>query len=380
VRVYLLSPYHTGSHRQWAEGYRSASRHDVVLVTHEGRFWTWRLTGGFVTMAQELRDALARHGPPDALLATSMLDLAGLLGLTRREVGGTPVALYLHENQVTYPQSGRTRTEAFHGLINWAAVLAADSVAFNSEFHRESFFSAVPGLLRSFPDRSHEELVGAALASSRVLPVGIDLQRLDPPAERGGPLRLLWNHRWDDDKDPGSFLAALEEVLADGHDVRVVLAGERFAGQADRYAAAVDRLGDAVLSAGHLPEARYCEALRRADVVVSTARQEFFGVSIVEAVYAGAMPLLPDRLVYRERVPAELAERCLYRGLRALVAGLRWAARHPDEARAIGAGLRPLMRRYDWSVLAPVYDDWLEGLVISGRDPDRGGGGALPAT
>jgi glycosyltransferase involved in cell wall biosynthesis len=380
VRVFLLSPYHTGSHRQWAEGFRSASRHEVVLVTHEGRFWTWRLTGGFVTMAEEVRAAAARCGRPDVLLATGMLDLAGLLGLLRGAFCDVPAALYMHENQVTYPKTGRTKSEASPGLANWTSVRAADSVAFNSAFHMESFFDALPGLLRSFPDRRHDPLIPPVLSKSFVLPVGVDLRRLDPPARRRGSLVVLWNHRWDEDKDPAGFLSAMEEVVSSGCEVRIVLAGERFVGQSDRHADAIRSLGDAVTEAAFLPGARYRQALRRADVVVSTARQEFFGVSVVEAMYAGAMPLLPHRLVYPERVPTEDAEYCLYRGRRALVDRLRWAAHHPAEARAVGARLSPSVACFDWSVVAPAYDDWLEGLAASGRAPESGGGGAPPAT
>jgi len=85
MRVFLLEPYFTGSHRQWAEGYRAHSAHEVHLITHEGQFWKWRLQGGFVTLVEGLREAVVRHGPPDAVVATSMLDLAGLGGLARRE-------------------------------------------------------------------------------------------------------------------------------------------------------------------------------------------------------------------------------------------------------------------------------------------------------
>ena len=39
MRVYLLEPYFSGSHRQWAEGLQAHSAHEVHLVTHEGQFW-----------------------------------------------------------------------------------------------------------------------------------------------------------------------------------------------------------------------------------------------------------------------------------------------------------------------------------------------------
>ena len=33
MRVWLISPYHTGSHQAWAEGYARHSRHQVTLLT-----------------------------------------------------------------------------------------------------------------------------------------------------------------------------------------------------------------------------------------------------------------------------------------------------------------------------------------------------------
>ena len=100
LKIALLSPYHTGSHRAWAEGYRRHSRHDVRLFSLPGRFWKWRMHGGAVTLASAYRES---GFAADLLLATDMLDLTTFLALTRDLTAGLPVALYLHENQLTYP-------------------------------------------------------------------------------------------------------------------------------------------------------------------------------------------------------------------------------------------------------------------------------------
>ncbi|NIR42125.1 MAG: DUF3524 domain-containing protein, partial [Actinobacteria bacterium] len=96
MRIYVLEPYLTGSHRAWAEGYAARSAHEVHVVSLPGQFWKWRQTGGFVTLAGRFRSEVERSGPPDAIVATSLLDLSGFLGLTRDLTAGVPVGLYLH--------------------------------------------------------------------------------------------------------------------------------------------------------------------------------------------------------------------------------------------------------------------------------------------
>ena len=130
-----------------------------------------------------------------------------------------------------------------------------------------------------------------------MVPVGVDLRRIGPLRQRSGPVTFLWNHRWDPDKALEEALEASVILAGRGLDFRVVLAGEPFVDQPEEYREAIDALGDRVVHRGYLDEAGYIEALHAADVVVSTAHQEFFGVSVVEAMYAGALPVLPDRLV-----------------------------------------------------------------------------------
>ena len=215
--IFLASSYHSGSHRSWAEGYAAASRHEVHLITMPGSFWQWRLTGGFVTLAERIVELAAERGRPDVLLTTSMVDVAGLRGMLAPQIGSVPTALFMHENQVTYPALGRNRTERNYGLINWTSLLAADSIAFNSEFHRDALRAALPPFLREFPDQSHSDHLVRVFDNCSVLPVGCDLGPI-PPGPKADPPLVLWNHRWDRDKDPGSFLRLMHlEVLHVDH-------------------------------------------------------------------------------------------------------------------------------------------------------------------
>ena len=44
--------------------------------------------------------------------------------------------------------------------------------------------------------------------------------------------------------------------------------------------------------------------LAAADIVLSTALHEFQGLAVLEAIAAGCLPAVPDRLVYPELIPA----------------------------------------------------------------------------
>ena len=98
MKILLISPYHSGSHQQWAEGFAQHSKHDVQLMTLPGTFWKWRMQGGAVTMARQFQ-AMFADSPPDLLIVDDMLDLTTFLALTRKQTQGIPIALYMHEKR-----------------------------------------------------------------------------------------------------------------------------------------------------------------------------------------------------------------------------------------------------------------------------------------
>jgi glycosyltransferase involved in cell wall biosynthesis len=363
MRILLLEPYCGGSHRAWAEGYVANSRHDVTLLSLPARFWKWRMQGGAVTLAERARDL---PHCPDLILASDMLNLPAFLALTRDALADVPIALYCHENQLTYPFPPEEKRDLTYGMINWLSMLVADRVFFNSRFHLDDWFQAIPNMLKHFPDCSHIHRVDDVRARASVLPVGCDLSRLDPvpgPGRPGQPPLILWNQRWEYDKDPDTFFRALYVLQSEGVDFRVAIAGQSYGQSAPEFEAARARLGDRVVHFGYAAPEDYARLLRQADIVVSTAIHEFFGVAIVEAIYGGCFPILPRRLSYPELIPDPHHKVCLYDTFEDLLARLRWALGHPSAVRGMADGLRPSLARFDWGHMAPRYDGQFLQLV-----------------
>lgn len=364
LTVWLLNPYAAGSHRAWAEGYAASSGHRVRILSMAGYFWKWRMHGGAMELAEQARVRLAEGERPDALLATSMTNLPAFLALLRRELGDIPALYYMHENQLTYPVPPGSKRDLTYGMMQHLSTLTADRVRFNSAYHMASWFDELPRLLKHFPDYTHLETVAAAKGKSAVLPVGCDLRRLDEyrdRARREQPPLIVWNQRWEYDKDPETMLRALYSLADEGIPFRVALAGESFRMQPVEFEQARARLGARLVHYGYAEsEADYARLLWSADVVLSTAIHEFFGVSIVEAIYCGARPVLPHRLSYPELLPPRWHDACLYRDFEGLLSRLRSALRAGRE----GTGeLSDHLAQYDWARLAPVYDAELLSLI-----------------
>ena len=125
-------------------------------------------------------------------------------------------------------------------------------------------------------------------------------------------------------------------------------------------------LGDRVVQVGYLPRLAYTELLGQADVVVSAARHEFFGIAVVEAIAAGAVPVLPRRLSYPELIAEQYETVVLYPDgglpvrLREVLKNLGWWRSQVE-------GLAEAMRRFDWSVLIDDYDTRLEHLAAQAQ-------------
>jgi len=318
--------------------------------------------GGAVSLAKQYQSMAEQ---PDLLVASDMLDLATFLGLIGPH-DRPPVAVYFHENQLVYPWSetdpdARTERANQYAFINFTSALAADTLAFNSHYHQRSFLAALPPFLRQFPDHREEDLVTSLIEKSRVLPLGLDLSfmpRTEKPSTQKLPL-IVWNHRWEYDKQPEVFFDWMFQLKREGIDFKLVLLGEAFGRQPPIFERAKTELADQILFAGFTPDQQtYFDWLSLADILPVTSIQDFFGGSVVEALYAGCLPVLPRRLAYPEHLPDHLHDKYLYHTPNEGYQLLKRQVQDTNAYRKDLPVIQEWVKRYDWRRMAPIYDDW----------------------
>jgi glycosyltransferase involved in cell wall biosynthesis len=295
--VWLLSAYRSDSHAAWCDWLQAniTDCHWQVLEL-PGRHFAWRIRGNPLSWLDCLPAA-----PPKLLLATSMVDLATLKGLHPR-LAHVPTLVYFHENQFAYPRSHHQVTSLEARMVQIYAALAADRILFNSRFNQDSFLTGVDQLMAVLPDHVPDRL-GARLATrSAILPVPVKPIR---PAHQREPGLIVWNHRWEYDKAPERFTDAMLALAEQGKDFRLALLGKRPQRTPEPLQRLRRELPDRIVADGRLPREQYCELLGRADIAISTAIHEFQGISMIEATSAGALPLVPDALCYREQYPQQ---------------------------------------------------------------------------
>ena len=299
MRILALEPYYGGSHRQFLDSWASRSRHDFTICGLPAHKWKWRMRHASATLADRAAELTASGEKWDAIFCSDMLNLPEFLGLAPRSVRTLPTIAYFHENQFTYPDNRKDPRDVHFALSNMVTALAGETW-FNSQYHRDSFLEALGTLLASMPGHELADAPEKIRADSRIMHPGVDeFPRRGPRPE--GPMRILWAARWEHDKAPETFFEAIGCLQGAGVDFRLSVIGQQFKQVPPVFSQARREFSDKIDRWGY-QESRddYRAALMEADVFVSTARHEFFGISAVEAAAAGAMPILPKRLAYPE--------------------------------------------------------------------------------
>jgi glycosyltransferase involved in cell wall biosynthesis len=297
--IWLLSAYCADSHAYWADWlvqtFNDIHWHKLELP---GRHFRWRIRGNPLSWLHRLPDE-----QPDLILATSMVDLSTLKGLHPR-LAEVPCLYYFHENQFAYPVSTNQFDSIEPEMVQLYGSLAADRLLFNSGYNRDSFLQGVEKLLQRLPDEVPDDVVALLSKKSEVLPLlvkPIVPQSDESVAVEKNKRLILWNHRWEYDKAPSIFVKALHRLDKLCPDFELALLGNRANIKPAELCEIESAFGDRIVVNDRVPHAEYERWLLRATVVISTAIHEFQGLSVMQAISAGAVPLVPDALCYREQ-------------------------------------------------------------------------------
>lgn len=392
MRVLLLSAYDADSHRSWWKGLSNHfSQWEWTVLTLPPRYFSWRIRGNSLTWAFGHREILASDY--DLVITTSMTDLSSLRGFIP-SLATIPTLVYFHENQFDYPSSERARDSVEPQILNLYTALCADHVLFNSRYNRDSFLAGVEGLLKRLPDQIPEGVVDQLRERSSVVPVPLadacyelpevalhdqsvlwedsdsinctSLDSVETVTKRDTnetPIRLLWAARWEYDKGPDLLLAILTELRARDVNFKLCLLGQKFRQSPKTFSTIEQNFGQQLVQFGYEPSAeRYHQWLASADVVLSTALHEFQGLAVLEAMAAGCIPVLPNRLAYPELAESQF----LFEGQSQSVC--IQAASAVDLIQAL-TQTRPTVAVPDlrWSTLATDYQRCIESVIASAQ-------------
>jgi glycosyltransferase involved in cell wall biosynthesis len=359
VKVLFLEPFFGGSHRDFALGFKAHSRHAVDLMTMPARFWKWRMRGASLWLLNQIPDLKSY----DAVLATDMMDLADFKSLAGPAV--PPVLMYFHENQLSYPLSLGEKRDFHMGFTNIVSAAAADRVMFNSHFHFNAFMEDAGRLMGKLPDCKPPGLLEKIRGKSRVAYPGCRFpdRKLSPSEKRLTPPMVVWNHRWEHDKNPERFFDALLAVEKRNIPFSLAIMGENFEKAPPVFDRIKAHFENRLRVFGYLEDRdAYLSWLEKGAVVISTADQENFGISVVEAVRYGCLPLLPNRLSYPELIPESFHKQVLYESEKELAQKLTTLLSDAGAYASVREALSGHMAQFSWEQRIGQYDDELQGM------------------
>jgi len=144
-------------------------------------------------------------------------------------------------------------------------------------------------------------------------------------------------------------------------DFKLIVLGEKFRKNPDVFDAAYKKHKNRILQFGYVEDRKdYIQWLGSSDILPVTSNQDFFGISVVEAVFCGIHPVLPRRLSYPEIFPPQLFSQHYYDNFENLVDKLIELVSDP---KLIGnPELRIHLKKYAWENKTAEYDDFFENL------------------
>ena len=301
-RILTLQPFYGGSHQQFIDGWIENSFHSWELLHLPARNWKWRMRHAAVHFAAAVDRMYAAGESWDLLVCTDMLNLAEFKGLLQTGAKNIPTLMYFHENQFEYPNQHEAERDVHFSFSNFTSALAADLVWFNSAFNRDSMLGHLRKLATKWPDYAPVDQIEDVATKANVQSPGVEFIA-EETRKFGAPLRLVWAARWEHDKGPQLLLEILTELQVRRIEFEISVIGQQFRNVPPQFETISKQFAQQIRHWGFREKrGDYMQALVDSDLFLSTAAHEFFGLSTVEAVCCGCLPVLPNRLVYPELI------------------------------------------------------------------------------
>ena len=368
MKILYIEPYYTGSHQQWIEAYRRYSRHEIDILSLPGNKWKWRMHGGAVTLSEKFIKINKKY---DLILASDFLNLPVFKALCLHKLNNTKIVVYFHENQITYPWSPydedvKLSRDLHYAYINYTSSLVSDFNFFNSNYHLNSYMMGLNKYLKKMPDFNNLETIETIEKKSSVLYLGCDLKKNKYKNKDNDLPVVLWNHRWEYDKNPELFFKTLYKIKEKNIDFKLIVLGENFTNSPSIFKEAKHKLKDEILHFGFCESFKeYLNWINISDILPITSNQDFFGVSIVEGIYAKTLPILPHRLSYPELIDIKNNKRVFYDSEKEFLDLLVYHLIHYKDLRKYTTRYKDIIFRFDWSNIKNEYDDKFEKILFN---------------
>lgn len=161
--------------------------------------------------------------------------------------------------------------------------LAADQLLFNSKFNQNSFLDNISSFLNIQSDFKMKGLQERIEPKCDVLYFPIKFPQMPIKRkieENSSELHLVWPHRWEHDKNPQLLADTLIELNQRQIPFAISIVGEQFKTYPSCFDDIRTKLNEKIRYFGFLRRADYLKCLAEADIVISTADHEFYGVSM----------------------------------------------------------------------------------------------------
>ena len=351
------------------EGWIAHSRHDWKVLSLPANHWKWRMRHSAIDFARQVNKLDAGFEKFDAIFCTDMLGVAEFKGLLDSKID-SPIVLYFHENQIAYPNRFDNERDLHFAFTNLTSFLAANAVWFNSAFNRDSMHKGLINNSKYWRDFKPLGEINQIKDKGVIQFPGVELSWLEEnsdqnlgPKKEDEPIHLLWAARWEHDKRPDELLELLRLLQNSGVDFHLSVIGESFREVPAALKQIRSEFESQIIRWG-FQESRseYWQAICDADVMISTAEHEFFGLSVVEAICAGLIPVLPNRLSYPEliAVTGEDPKSILYDSLDEAAAIILDAIRHGKRRNSTSELSRQFRKQFAWDTRAQQMDDSIE--------------------